>query len=267
MGHLIEIDSFNPYVYRFPNRKLISKDVLRLIKYLRQDGHEIVIRPKNSWPVEYLFQKGALDLFTNPIYVFFLGVGANIASTLIANAVQKVFDNRKERKKIGEIIQSIFVYVDHRVFQINGKKFEQKKLKASQKNDRKLNLGFEKAFATKSPFPLLATPIFFEHQPKIVGWGKYELDENGFVTKDNRITDMDTWNKIKNGEIQGGSITGIAKETQCNICNSNYILCNHVAGDIYNDKECFNLIIEADAVEFSLVRNPINPHCLIDLRQ
>jgi hypothetical protein len=34
----IKIESFNPYQHVFPNKKMISRETLELIKVLRQEG-------------------------------------------------------------------------------------------------------------------------------------------------------------------------------------------------------------------------------------
>jgi hypothetical protein len=42
------------------------------------------------------------------------------------------------------------------------------------------------------------------------------------------------------------SVTGIAKKTECSICKKSYIECNHVAGNEYDNKSCYNTIIETN---------------------
>jgi hypothetical protein len=61
MHQVIEIDSFNPYENRFPNRKLVDNDTLKLIKILRQQGITVTVRPDNGQPLQYLFRKGVSE--------------------------------------------------------------------------------------------------------------------------------------------------------------------------------------------------------------
>lgn len=70
---------------------------------------------------------------------------------------------------------------------------------------------------------------------------------------------------MQKGKYKGGSVTGIAKKSICSICNSNFTKCNHISGQIYNEKECYNSIVEADLIEVSIVKQPINTETFVKL--
>ena len=63
---IIEIDAFNPYDGIYPNRKVITKDILVLIKTLRANGYEVVVFPNDGRKIEYLFKKGDTNFLADP---------------------------------------------------------------------------------------------------------------------------------------------------------------------------------------------------------
>ncbi len=82
-----------------------------------------------------------------------------------------------------------------------------------------------------------------------------------------KIVDKTIFRKINKGKIKGASITGIAEQSKCSICNSNYVECNHIVGEIYDGIACKNSIEKATIVELSLVKTPTNPECLVSIKQ
>ena len=62
------------------------------------------------------------------------------------------------------------------------------------------------------------------------------------------------------------SVTGIATKTECSICKSDFVYCEHISGEKYDGKKCYNTIVETDYVESSIVKEPINSQCLIDYK-
>ena len=79
------------------------------------------------------------------------------------------------------------------------------------------------------------------------------------------ITDKVIRRRIRQNRLNGMSVTGIATRTECSICNKSYTECNHVAGNVYNNQGCYNKIIETDYVETSIVKEPINSQCLVNM--
>jgi len=112
----------------------------------------------------------------------------------------------------------------------------------------------------------LPTPIFLEHKPKIIGWCRLKATHTKLEFDDSIILDKKVYKKIKDNKIKGGSLTGIAEKSICSICKTDYVLCNHIAGQIYDGQDCINEIHEASIVEVSLVKEPINKECLVSLK-
>ncbi len=52
---MIEIDSFKAYDSIFPNREVVTREILNLIKTFRSKGYLVIVKPNDSKPVEYLF--------------------------------------------------------------------------------------------------------------------------------------------------------------------------------------------------------------------
>lgn len=117
----------------------------------------------------------------------------------------------------------------------------------------------------KSPFLGLPFPIFLDHQPIIIGWCRLEEADKGLEIQKGIITDKNIYKKIQQGKYKGGSVTGIAKKSTCSICNIDYADCNHISGKKYNGKSCNNYIVEADLIEVSIVKEPVNSQALIKL--
>lgn len=264
----IEIQAFNPYEYRFPKRKLINLESLILIKYLRSEGYDICILPYNDVSIEYLFKKGVRDFLSDPINIFLIQIPVGIATSLVANYIQKLIakrENYNTDSKIQINSKNITLIHSDRYFDISGVKIPihiyNDKIDSHKKKAEKFN----KAISLISPYFEYPAPIFLEHEPVIVGWCTLYEDENALRTE-GIITNEIIKRRIHQGRYKGASVTGIAKVTECSICKGNFISCNHITGQLYDGKECTNKILESDFVEMSLVKEPINQKCLIGLK-
>ncbi|MCP1997383.1 hypothetical protein [Flavobacterium sp. HSC-61S13] len=264
MEKTISIDSFNPYSSKFPDKKLVTKGTLELIKELRSNGYEIIVRPENNQPIQYLFKKGIHEFFSDPLYAFLAGIPTsiifNIASNYIQTSIDKWSQTDENRKNIIIINQTINEAVN-----LNNKKVTKSEILDKKKKSNKKKETFQKCFSIISPYPDLPTPIFIEHKPHIIGWGRLKVSDEELEIEESKILDKTIKRKIKSGKIKGASVTGIAEKSICNICNENYVDCNHITGEIYNGKNCANKIHEATFVEVSLVNIPINSHCLLKM--
>ena len=261
---VIKIDSFNPYESIFPNRKLVTRDTLILIKYLRAEGYEIIVTPEDNKPIEILYKKGLAEIFADPINIALLGIPIGVITTIIGNQIQKVIDKFGGSVKLNE--SNINITIDNSIKHYNylGEFQKGKNSIAIEDYRKKQKEGFSKSFKIKSPNDDYPTPIFLEHKPKIVGWCSLYADDKG-LKANGIVTDKLIRKRIQQNRLNGMSITGIAKVTKCSICDNSYVDCNHVAGNFYDEKECFNTIVETDFVETSIVKEPINRECLVNL--
>lgn len=262
----IMIDSFNPYSQLYPNRRLVDKGTLELIKYLRIEGYNVIVKPENDQPVQYIFKKGFHEFFADPVYMYFTGAATSIITTLVTNSIQKIIDkwrNGNTNTNTNNII--IINNSTHETINFLNKHIPRNEIADKRRKVKKKIQGFTKCFSKVSPFPELPTPIFLEHKPMIVGWGRLNVNNEGLVIEKSIIIDKNVRKKIKSGKIKGASVTGISEKSICNICKSNYVECNHIAGDIYNNIICANELHDSTFVEVSLVNIPINEKCIIQM--
>ncbi|WP_297338398.1 hypothetical protein [Algoriphagus sp.] len=261
INEVIEIESFNPFECQYPNRKLITRETLILIKNLRAEGHKVRILPDDDQPLEILYKKGISEMFSDVLILYLFGKAVDVAVNVVSSQIDKMLESDKNVNKENIIINidrstNIFNYYGEKVLKNTEKKLLEERLQFKKE--------YEKCFKVISPFKKYPIPIFLNHKPKIVGWCLIYEDEKGLGTE-GIVTDKKVKRRISQGRLKGFSITGIAKITQCSICNSKFTECNHIPGKVYDNKECVNRIIEADFVEASIVKQPVNPQCLINM--
>jgi len=269
MGKHIEIESFNPYENLFPGRKLVDKETLKLIKVLRQEGHEVLVRPDNETPVEYLFKKGVIEFLTNPLNMLLVNIPVTFVVNLLTNYFQKRIDRGEDKRKIEEGKKNI-ILIDHSnniTINLEGKGLSRGEIADIEHQRIALKAEFSKAMSLESPYNDLPTPLFIQHEPIIVGWCRPLLTEKGLLLDGARIEDKNVYRKIEQGKIRGASVTGIAEKAVCSICGGQYVACNHIAKDVYEEKSCSVSITKSVAVEVSLVKEPINEECLIHIKK
>lgn len=267
MDRVIEIESFNPFENHFPNRKLITRDTLKLIKHLRQQGYDVVVLPKNDTPVEYLFRKGIQDIFSNPVYMFLIGLPTGIIINIISNYIQKALDGNGATGSIINVTNNFYIEstTENKIYNLNNTIIHDSQRKDSKKKHDKIKKEFSSCLDISSPYSDLRVPIFLEHQPKIIGWCNLKVDETGIIIEDSRIVDKNVFRKIKTKKIKGASITGIAEKSTCSICKKDYVDCIHISGEDYGADHCTNTIEKATAIEISLVKNPVNTNCIVSI--
>ena len=247
----------------FPERKFLSKEVLILIKTLRSEGCDVILLPEEV-EYQYLFKKGETSFLSDPANLLLVGIPVTIATTLITNWIQKLIDKSQNKKPEGNNV-IVYNFITNQATNYLNQPADINTIADSKNTNKALANTLAECLKTKSPYPELPFPILLEHQPIIVGWCSLKVDDNGLLIDEGRITDVDTYKRIKKGELKGGSVTGIAEESRCSICQNNYIACNHIAGHIYDEKECINRIIKSKLIEVSIVSDPINPNTIIKL--
>jgi hypothetical protein len=72
-----------------------------------------------------------------------------------------------------------------------------------------------------APDPQFPTPIFLGHEPKIIGWCKLRMEEERLMS-DIFLTSKEAYKMVRSGKLKGMSICGIASQSECSVCNSNY---------------------------------------------
>ncbi|MBS1530440.1 MAG: hypothetical protein JSU01_09045 [Bacteroidetes bacterium] len=265
MKNVVKIQTFNPYASIYPNAKLIDRETLILIKYLKSENYDIHLLPDDGLPVQYLFKKGLTELLSNPIIVFISSIPAGIIASLTANYIQKLIDLRKPSVAPVINITNFYVQSPDQIYNGNGEIISVDKIKSINKQQSQLENQFKQRFNVASPYIEYPIPIFLEHNPYIVGWCYTYSNDHG-MKLDGRITDKLVYKRIQQGRYKGLSVTGICANPICSICNLNYIECLHIAGTEYNGQHCAVHINQADYVEVSIVKEPVNSECLVNLK-
>ncbi|TYW39968.1 hypothetical protein, partial [Vibrio cholerae] len=166
----VVIDAYNPYEARFPNRTVISREELHVIKTLRSSGIDYKIRSKYSGELYILSQKNFESLLTDPIFLTLY----NLAIGVGASYVYKALNNEKE------LNNKLFIKnKDGEVFDYQGMPLGQDTIKHVTRSMFKTQSDFAKTMSSKSPYPELPHPVHLEHTANIVGWCHLVADERG----------------------------------------------------------------------------------------
>ncbi|MES2727773.1 MAG: hypothetical protein V4643_11765 [Bacteroidota bacterium] len=260
MNKIIKIQPFNPYEALFPNRKVINLDTLILIKILREEGYEVQILPLDERPVQYVFRKGLTEILSDPINIMLFNIPITIVTNIISNYIQKNLDKSSDKKTNPDKNIIIIEGNNNNVFyNYEGDMIKENDIAIRTNRILDTQNKFEKAFKTKAPEKFPPVPIFYEHQPEIVGWCRIKMDAKGLLVSEGQILDKKIKNKIAKGTIKGLSVTGIATKTECSTCKSDFITCLHFGDGVTNT------IVKADFIEVSLVKTPLNEKCLVSL--
>ncbi len=254
----VTIQSFNPYEVRFPGRRVISRDTLLLMKMLRQEGYQVTVAPDNGSRLYHLRRKGVTEFFADPVRVFLLKIPVTIVTSIITGLVMHRLKSRSESKK-----DQVHLFLESEQdgkkvrFDYTGKPLADIEFQSVIAAFKTQQQSFGESFRVTSPDPTRPTPIFLEHSPKIVGWGRVFLDKSGKVMVDAKGTHDETWEKTRDGVMKGFSWGGLVEQAVCSICQKDYMNCNHVAGKKYKGKECIVRLGQVHWAEISLVSDPV----------
>lgn len=264
MNKQIIIKSNNQYADAFPNRKIISRNTLHLIKILRSNGIEVIIEGPENTELEYFIEKGFKMFISNPIHLFLVNIPITVFLGIISSGI---YDNIKGQMSNGIGEEQLIIQENN-----NGTTYtySEKGLPLSAEKIKELFDEAQKNRTINIPTPIspdpsnYPCPIYLEHTSKIVGWC-LPYKENDKLHVKSRITDDNTWKKIKNGTLKGFSIGAIVNDSKCSICGEQYIKCNHITGQKYKGKKCINNITSSSLYDISIVSDPVNADCLLDL--
>lgn len=263
----VSIESFNPYKARFPNHKVISRETLILIKKLRQEGVEVEVLPNDKRPLYYTFRKGFIDYLQDPITAYLINVSTSFVINIITSIIYEKAKNRAERKRLlTKNADKILIIQNEKLneyYSIHQKKLNKKAKKKIIELQKKKELEYFETTISSPPNSDLPYPIFLEHASRIVGWGKLRVANDKLLLDDFLFTDNSIYGLIEKEKIKGLSVAGLATKATCSICKLNYVTCNHIAKEVYNDRICTVTIERSLLSDISLVEKPINQNCII----
>ena len=269
MSQEITINTFNPFSARYPDEKVVSSETLEIIKDLRSKGFIVNILPDDKRKLCYTFRKGAIDYISDPIVIFaassIWAILLGIVSNRIDHRIQAQSDKRNSLKAAKKKI-ILHDKSNNGIYSLEGKKLNRKTISDIDEQKSQVISDYLLTMIASPPNLNVRNPIFLEHAyNRIVGWGNVVLRNNTLEMIDCIITEGFIEEDIKSGKIKGMSVAGIAKKSTCSICNSDYVDCNHISGETYDNKLCTNTISKSLLADVSLVKEPINQSCLITI--
>jgi hypothetical protein len=222
--------------------------------------------PNDGTPIYYLVSKGEPSILGDPLFAYLVGIPTSVITSLFANLLYE--KRRRARNSEGESGIVLAIEKDGNVlfYSETGTPLPQIHAERILKQLASLAETLNTALRSRAMDPQHRFPIYLDHTDKIIGWTHLQEDDHGLKMKNGTFHDPTTWDLIDSGKFRGFSIRGIARESECSICGKNYSECNHISGLEYNGEVCVNKITNIDLAEVSLVREPVNQDCLIDLR-
>jgi protein-tyrosine-phosphatase len=262
------------YSYTRPERegghcRLISRTALELTKALRSEGYTVRIEPEDGTAIEYYVRKGEFDILKDPLFLQLIsipiGILVNLASAwLLRRSAKEKIDSASAEANI-----AVKVLDNGRaqVYDHAGREVSEEREREVVELHRAQAEAMTVLGNARSPHQDMPFPICLEHTSKIVGWARLREDEKGLRADPAVIDDDETWERIQQGELQGLSIAGMVQDSECSICERDYVECNHISGLEYGGAVCVNTIKQLHLIEVSIVRQPVNPDCLINMRR
>ena len=265
----IYIESFNPYECIFPDRKVLTREILNFIKDLRAKGINVIVNPNDGRPIEYLYKKGFSEFLSDPSNLFILSAVSSLVTGVTVTLITEAIKNYLVKSaKVPNTTSNIFISKDaNLIIDLNGVKIaSNSEIADGRIRRKKISNDFRKIFEMPRPYADLPIPILFNHKPRLVGWCSAESDKLGMKITDGYIFDKAVKRKVDSGKYNGLSVTGIATKIVCDTCGLNYIDCNHITGETYRNTSGSTTIHNSDFIEISVVREPINTGAFIKLR-
>lgn len=250
----------NRYAAMYPDVRAVPQATLHVMKRLRAAGVRVRVLPEDGRPLCFTFQKGIGDWLADPAVALLASIPVGFAVNLLSSW----WTDRKRRDREFPSATIAFVVEEDgelRYYDLNGMPLARHEaIQLSQRAQESTRV-FLRTIETPSPDPRRLYPIQRDHSGIIVGWmAGIRNDDDGIKLIDVRFTDPQTEIDVASGELSGFSPGGIAMRSVCSVCGANYIECNHVAGDEYENGHCVVFIEQACPAEFSVVKDPINPN-------
>lgn len=259
---------FYAYTYLYPDGshvRLVSRTTLDFLKALRAQGVEVVVLPDDGTPIHYLVRKGEPSLFTDPVFAYLVGIPTSVIASLFAAWLHERRWRDRQPEEESEIVLRIEEGGTSLFYSETGAQVSEAHAERVIHLLESVAENLNTVSKARAKDPQHRFPICLEHTDEIIGWTHVQEDERGLRMKDGEFVDSTLWARVDSGELRGASIGGIATESECSICGADYSECNHISGLEYDGSLCINAIRKFELAEVSLVREPVNQGCLIDL--
>jgi hypothetical protein len=251
--------SYNPYEARYPGLRVVSRENLHLIKILRLNGFKVSVQPENGTKLCYLAQKGVREFLSDPIVALTITTYLSILTSILSSWI---YDKLKRQPQEDETNIVLEVDEDGRRVRYNqsGKPISNERFQSIIDLMKHRAEQYGDSLKIEPPDLSRPYPIYLEHSSQIIGWaGKLHKEEDGFKLHGVRITDEQARLRIQFDDLTGFSIGGIIQKSTCSVCKQDYVECNHITGNYYDEKECTVRIDKILIADFSIVQNPVQP--------
>jgi len=256
--------------------RLVSQPALELIKALRSKGYSVIVEPNDGSKIEYYIRKGEIDLLQDPLLLKLIEIPIAIFTSVVSAWLYDRWRRREgknstahEPKANEESKLVVVVQKEREVFYYNhsGLRIDKARAEAIFDLQGQQAKTLSAMRIAESPYPDMPFPICLEHTNRVVGWANLREEPRGLLASPAIITDSETWERVERGELRGFSIAGAVRDSQCSICGGDYAECNHISGLDYEGQVCVNTIRDVDLVEVSIVGDPVNQRCMINLKK
>ena len=254
----------NRYGSMFPDLRVVSNHTLHVIKYLRSVGQGVVVEPDDGRPLAYTTEKGG-GFLADPTIAFLAGIPVSIASSLLANWLS----NRKRRDVEHASANVIFVALGDSGlagWNIHAERLQPQQLQLALSAGRRSAEIFYQSRLAVAPDPEHPLPIQLEHSGRVVAWAsnlEFNDDSKSIKVVGIKIVDPVVEEAVRKRELTGFSVAGVAAEATCEICNQQYVTCDHIATEWYGNKRCSVRITKFLLADISIVSDPVNQACRI----
>jgi len=254
----------NRYVSMFPDLRVVSNQTLHVMKYLRSQGHQVVVDPDDGRPLAYTTEKGG-GFLADPTIAFLVGIPVSVATGLFSAWLYDRIRRRREHASTNVV----FVTLEGGEllgWNVDGLPISPGQLQQILSAGRRSAEIFYQSRLAVAPDPKHPLPIQLEHTGRIVGWAaNLEFDDDSRTVKvvGVKIVDPLVEEALRKKELTGFSVAGVARETTCSVCRGSYVECDHIATQWYGGDRCTARIMRFMLAEISVVSDPINPGAVI----
>lgn len=252
-----------------PGGPVVSRDAVEIAKDLRAAGYAVDLGGRNEAP-RYYKRAGLSQLLRDPVVITFVlpvftstlgGVAADLISHLLlavrARGAQVVL------RSIGRHTEADGTQHEHEQFlQSDGTPMAPSEVEAWFNAARANHSAFfEDQERLRSPDPSRPGRVYLEHTSRHVGWANVQR-RGGQTEADIAIVDRDAVRPLQSNGQVGISVAGPARSMVCSVCQNNYMVCAHRAGETYDGIQCVVEVGGLQVRELSIVRDPINADCV-----
>src|SRR5688572_6315395 len=225
------MENMTPFV-RVEGKLIVSREALLLAKHLRSRGIETEIVGEDEAGIVYFSRKGLDAEILEPIVIWVSAASAGVVSGLIVEWMKAWLGRRNEAgNAIADERCRIILRSEsadgQSFFRYDGRTLTETEYLATIDAFWKESRARRESAERESPSRERPTPIYLEHTPQIVGWGRITRSENALLVEDASIEDKEALDRVRIGELKGLSVTVLVLRATCSTCQGNFVRCEH----------------------------------------